>query len=203
MTVKAILAVLAGVAALGGLGPPAPPGQHYPNREKVIFWHMWTGEWQPVVEGIVKRFNESQTQYEVVPLVVPPEGALQKFLLSASGGKAPDLVSQWNPVEGTWTDRGLVRPLEEIMTPDEAARYRSEAYPVMRAHATYKGKLMAMIAGVDVSAVYYRLDQLKEVGVDKDHLPQTLEDLVALGEKMDRRDKDGNLTRIGFLPQSW
>ena len=203
MTVKAILAVLAGVAALVVLGPPAPPVQHYPNREKVIFWHMWTGEWQPVVEGIVKRFNESQTQYEVVPLVVPPEGALQKFLLSASGGKAPDLVSQWNPVEGTWTDRGLVRPLEEIMTPDEAARYRSEAYPVMRAHATYKGKLMAMIAGVDVSAVYYRLDQLKEVGVDKDHLPQTLEDLVALGEKMDRRDKDGNLTRIGFLPQSW
>lgn len=203
MTVKAVLAGLAGLATVVVLAPPPPPAQHDPRRERVVFWHMWGGEWQPVVEGIVKRFNESQARYEVVPLSIPPDGAMTKFLLSASGGKAPDLVSQWNPVLGTWSDRNLIAPLEEVMTPEEAARYRREAYPIMRAHATYKGRLMAMIAGVDVTAVYYRLDQLREVGVDQNHLPKSLEELMALGRRLDRHDAQGRLLRVGFLPSSW
>ena len=203
MTLRVVLAALAGIAAVAVLAPPAPSVQRFPNRQKVVFWHMWGNEYQPKVEEIAARFNASQTRYEVVPMYVPADGATTKFLLSASGGKAPDLVSQWNPVLGTWTDKGLVTPLEEVMTPEEAACYRREAYPVMQAHATYRGRIMAMIAGVDVTAVFYRLDQLREVGVDKDHLPQTLEDLMALGQRLDRRDAQGRLRRIGFLPSSW
>ncbi len=203
MQLKAILLSAAALAVFVVLAPPPPEVQHYPKREKVIFWHMWTAEWKPVVEGIVQRFNESQTQYEVVPLVVPADGATTKFLLSASGGSTPDLVSQWNPVLGTWSDRSLVRPLDEIMSPAEKQRYTSEAYPIMQRHATYKGRIMAMIAGVDVSALYYRLDHLKEVGLDENHLPQTLEGVMELAKKLDRRDKNGKLTRVGFLPQSW
>lgn len=203
MTVKAVLSALAGLAVVAILAPAPAPTQHYPQRQRVVFWHMWGNEFQPVVENIAKRFNESQTEYEVVPRFVPADGAMTKFLLSASGGKAPDLVSQWNPVLGTWSDRGLITPLEEVMSPEEVARYKREAYPIMKAHATYKGHLMAMIAGVDVTAVYYRLDQLKEVGVDKNHLPKTLEELMALGERLDRKDAQGHLRRIGFLPSSW
>ena len=203
MRVKTVLAGLALLGAVAVLAPPPPSTRRYPGRERVVFWHMWGNEFKPVVEGIARRFNESQARYEVVPLFVPADGATTKFLLSASGGSAPDLVSQWNPVQGTWSDKGLVRPLEEVMTPEEAARYRREAYPIMRAHATYKGRLMAMIAGVDVNAVYYRLDHLKEIGVDQDHLPTTLEGLAALGERLDRKDAQGRLVRIGFLPQSW
>ena len=203
MTAKALFGILAGVGAFAVLAPPPPPVQHDPERQKVVFWHMWTGEWQPVVERIAKRFNESQTEYEVVPLCVPADGAETKFLLSASGGKAPDLVSQWNAVLGSWSDRNLVRPLEEVMTPEEIARYHREAYPIMQRHATYGGKLRAMIAGVDLYALYYRLDHLKEVGLDADHLPTTLEGVQALGEKLNRKDANGRLTRVGFMPQYW
>ncbi|RYG19676.1 extracellular solute-binding protein [bacterium] len=191
------------LAAVVVLAPAPPPTQHFPDRQRVVFWHMWGNEYQPIVERIAKRFNESQAKYEVVPMYVPADGSMTKFLLSASGGKAPDLVSQWNPVLGTWTDRGLITPLEEVMTPEEEARYRREAYPIMQSHATYKGKLMAMIAGVDVTAVFYRLDHLREVGVDKEHLPKTLEELMALAQRLDRKDARGRLRRVGFLPSSW
>ncbi|RYG46297.1 extracellular solute-binding protein [bacterium] len=195
-------AILAAVA-VAVLAPPPPPVQHWPNREKVVFWHMWTGEWQPVVEGIAKRFNESQDQYEVVPLSIPADGAETKFMLSASGGATPDLVSQWNPILGTWTDRGLIRPIEEIMSPAERTSYLREAYPIMREHATYRDRVTAMIAGIDVYALYYRLDHLREVGRDANSLPKTLEELEALGRQLDKRNGDGRLTRIGYLPQSW
>jgi multiple sugar transport system substrate-binding protein len=191
------------IAAVVVLAPPPPPIAHLPKREPVLFWHMWSGEWQPVVENICKRFNESQTRYEVIPLQVPAAGAETKFLLSAAGGTCPDLISQWNPVLGMWSDRKLIQPVEELMTPEEKARFMREAYPIIKKHAIYKGKIMALIAGVDVNAVYYRMDYLKEVGRDQNNLPQTLEELVELGKQLDRYDKDGKLVRVGFLPQGF
>lgn len=203
MTLKTILAALTGLAVVVVLAPPAPPVQHDPRRQRVVFWHMWGNEYQPIVEGIARRFNASQSQYEVTPIYVPADGAMTKFLLSASGGRAPDLVSQWNPVMGTWSDRGLVMPLDEVMTSAEAARYRKEAYPIMQDHATYRGRLMAMVAGVDVTALYYRMDHLREIGVDGNHLPKTMEELMALAQRLDRRDAQGRLRRAGFLPKYW
>ena len=201
--IKKAVVVLVIVGIVAVLAPPAPSVQHFPRRQRVVFWHMWSGDYQPVVEGIAKRFNASQTRYEVLPLYVTADGASTKFLLSASGGKPPDLISQWSPVLGTWTDRGLLKPLDEVATPAELARYRREAYPIFRAHATYRGRIMAMISGVDLNAVYYRLDQLREVGVDRNHLPKTMEELFALAKRLERRDARGRLTRAGFLPTQW
>jgi multiple sugar transport system substrate-binding protein len=200
ISLKAVLASAFLVAAVAVLAPPPAPLQHNPARKPVYFWHMWSGEYQPVVENICRRFNESQSTYEVIPLQIPANDSQTKFLLSAAGGLAPDLVSQWNPILGMWSDRKLLTPIDELMTPADRDRYLREAYPVMRQHAVYRGRIMALIAGVDVQACFYRLDHLREVGVDENHLPKTLEDVVALGKKLDRYDKDGRLTRIGFLP---
>lgn len=162
---------------------------------------MWSGEWLPVVENICKRFNASQTKYEVIPLQIPADGSETKFLLSAAGGTAPDLVSQWNPILGSWSDRGLIRPYDDLMTPEERARFLREAYPVMRKHALYRGHIMALIAGVDVQACYYRLDHLKEIGRDQNSLPQSLEELQAISKQLDKFDENGRLRRVGFLPR--
>jgi len=200
---KAILAGVIVLAAAVVLAPPPEPLAHRPEREPVYFWHMWSGEWLPVVENICKRFNDSQTTYEVIPLQVPAGGAESKFLLSAAGGSAPDLVSQWNPILGTWTDRKLIQPIDEIMTPEEKARFLKEAYPVMKKHALYRDHIMALIAGVDVQACYYRLDHLKEIGRDANHLPKSLEELTEMAKQLDRYDKDGRLRRVGFLPRNF
>ena len=172
-----------------------------PNRKPVYFWHMWSGEWQPVVEGICKRFNDSQDKYEVIPLYVPQDGAQTKFLLTAAGGGPPDLVSQWNPVLATWTDKHLIRPVEDLMTPAEKKRYLAEAFPIFREYATYRGKIMCMVTGIDCYAAFYRLQDLHEVGRDAHSLPKTFDELVALGKQLDKRKPDGSLIRAGLLPQ--
>jgi multiple sugar transport system substrate-binding protein len=137
----------------------------------------------------------------VVPLQIPAGGSETKFLLSAAGGTTPDIVSQWNPVLGMWSDRGLIQPIDDLMTPEERAKFKAEAYPVMQKHATYKGRTMALIAGIDVHACYYRLDHLKEIGRDEKSLPKTLEELTEMAKRLDRRDDSGRLRRVGFLPR--
>lgn len=200
------LSYAATVVAAGILawGPERPQTSLRSGRTPVIFWHMWNEkEWRDVVEDIAHRFNESQSEYEVIPLPVPPEDAEIKFLLAGAGGDPPDLVSQWMPVLGIWSDRKLIQPVEDQMTPAERTKYLAEAYPIIKRHAIYKDKIMAIVAGVDVHAVYYRLDDLKEVGRDKEHLPKTLEELTQLARQLDRRDKDGKLNRAGFLPGNY
>ena len=195
-----LLAVSAvGLAAL--LLPPPPPDAHMPHRKPVYFWHPWSGDFEPYLIKACERFNASQTEHEVIPVFTPNGGGDTKFLLSEAGGEGPDLVVQWGAVTGPWTDQGLLRPIDSVMTHEERARYDAEAYPIAKKYSTYHGKYMCVVPGVDSYAVYYRLDDLKEVGRDENSLPTTLDDLVALGKKLDRRDKDGNLRRIGFLPE--
>jgi multiple sugar transport system substrate-binding protein len=62
---------------------------------------------------------------------------------------------------------------------------------------------MALVDGLDLAAVYYRADHLKEVGIDGNHLPKTLEELVDLGKKLDKFDSSHHLTRVGYLPKGF
>ncbi|MGV3614697.1 MAG: extracellular solute-binding protein [Fimbriimonas sp.] len=201
MKLRAMLAGALALVAVAILAPAPAPLEKRKEREPVYFWHMWSGEWLAVVENICKRFNDSQTEYEVVPLQIPAGGSETKFLLSAAGGATPDLVSQWNPILGMWSDRGLIQPWDAVMTPEELARFKAEAYPAMQKHAFYKGRVMALIAGLDVNACYYRLDHLREIGLDEKSLPKTLEELTEVAKRLDRRDDQGRLRRVGFLPR--
>ena len=74
---KAFIA-LAVIAVLGMVFSWAVSGgsrRKYPDRTPVRFWHMWTAEWKVVDEDICDRINESQDEYEVIPLSVPGHSA--------------------------------------------------------------------------------------------------------------------------------
>ncbi len=189
------VAAVAIVFALPGASPRA-----YPQREPVRFWHMWTAEWKVVVEDIVKRFNESQTEFEVIPLSVPGTAADSKFLLSVAGGDPPDVMAQWNQVIPKWADSGLIVALNELMSQEEWQAFQRDAYPAVKKIGMYKGNLYGVTTGLNIWACYCRADYLREAGLDPDRFPETLEGLVAWGEQLHRFDAHGGLTRIGFLP---
>jgi multiple sugar transport system substrate-binding protein len=136
-----------------------------------------------------------------VPVSIPDDALTVKFLLSAAGGDTPDILLNWEAVLGMWTAKGLIRPLDDLMTPNERRLFLAQTYPIVKRNAMVNGKIMAMIDGLDFWAVYYRLNDLKEVGLDENHLPKTLEELVKIGQKLDRYDGDHHLRRVGFLPQ--
>ncbi len=188
----------AGVAGIFAL--PGPEPRHYPERIPVRFWHMWTAEWKVIVERIAERFNESQDIYEVIPLSVPGAAADSKFLLAVAGGDPPDVMAQWNPVIPKWAESGLLIKLNELMTPEEWDRFRREAYPAVQKIGIYKGDLYGVTTGLNAWACFVRLDHLREAGLDMRDFPDSLEELMVWGDKLNRFDASGALTRIGFLP---
>lgn len=202
----AVTAVTLLLVVMGALAVCALPGgtpRKYPNRIPVRFWHMWTTEWKDVVERIVDRFNESQDKYEVLPLSVPMTAANAKFLIAVAGGAPPDVMAQWFPVIPKWAESGLLTKLDELMTPGEWAAFQRDAYPAVKKIGIYQDHLYGVTTGLNAFACYLRLDYLREAGLDPNRLPQTLEELFAWGDKLNRFDSAGHLARIGFLPMGF
>jgi multiple sugar transport system substrate-binding protein len=199
-----IISLLALLALLVLCALPQPTARKYPHRIPVRFWHMWTAEWEVTIDRIAERFNESQDKYEVIPLCVPGGStADSKFLLAVAGGDPPDVMAQWDQVLPKWADSHMLMPLDKFMTPAEWQAFQRTAYPSVLKIGTYQHHLYGMSCGMNVFALYYRVDQLRAAGLDPHHLPQTLEELLAWGDKLNRFDKQGNLVRMGFMPQGF
>jgi multiple sugar transport system substrate-binding protein len=181
------------------MASPSPALRKHKDRREVRLWHMWSGEWKDVIEGIVAEYNASQTEFEVVPLSLP-NGAQSKLQMGIAGGDPPDLMVEWNPILPTWAEAGLLQKLDELMTPEERARYDAQAYPIVKRVGGYRGHIYGLAVGLNLTACYVRTDFLKEVGLPEEWVPETLEELEEVGKRLDKFDGKGNLTRIGFNP---
>ena len=178
-----------------------PPAGH--PRIPVYYWHMWSGQWQPTMERVVAEFNSSQDKYQVIPLQVPYGSADSKFLMSVAGGNPPDVMAQWTQAISTWSQDGVLQPLDTRMTPAEKKFFQQGTFPVIHQNGWYKGHLYGLVMSVDVYACYYRPDQFRAAGLDPDRFPATLEELTAVGRKLDLKDSAGRYTRLGFLPSTF
>lgn len=190
------LAVLVNVMALRHHGEEGK----YSKRTPVHLWHMWTGDYEKDLQRYVDSFNKSQNEIEIIPLSVPESVTQSKFLLATASGDPPDMMWHWMPTVPKWADDGVIQPIDAIMTPDEWKKYKRSMFPIAEKMAMYKGRLYAVIPYCDVRGLFYRVDDLQEAGLDPNHLPQTLEELDKWATKLNRFDKKGNLTRIGFMP---
>jgi multiple sugar transport system substrate-binding protein len=173
------------------------------GRQQVRFWHLLNGEWLAPTLKLVERFNQSQSRYEVTPLLVTAAEADSKLLLATAGGDPPDAMLVWTQGTSVWGESGLLQPLDTFMTKEERQRFDTEAYPVISKSGWHKGHLYGITCGFDLFVCYYRADHFRQAGLDPNHFPETLEDLIAAGEKLHRFDASGNLTRLGFLPQTF
>ncbi|HEX5324323.1 MAG TPA: ABC transporter substrate-binding protein [Capsulimonadaceae bacterium] len=185
---------------------PARPAPDTPKRIPVHLWHMWSGEWLPVIDRVCDEFNKSQDKYEVIPLEIPWGGGGEsdaKFLLSTAGGDPPDVMVQWTEAIDQWAQAGVLSPLDPRMTPAERHHFITADYPAVRRNGFYKGHLYGLTVGFDIYACYWRPDQWRAAGLDPNHFPTSLEALVAAGNKLNQYDSSDRLTRLGFLPQDF
>lgn len=189
-----IAAVTVVVFATGSSTP-----REYPQRKLVRFWHRWQGDWEKQVNKIVGAFNKSQNEFEVVPVSIPGTGSDAKLILGAIGGDPPDLMSMASGSVANLAANGLIAKLEGFMSPAERKAFFEDSYPSIRDIGMFRGHCYGITIGADLAALYVNVKQLREQGLDPDRFPKTLEDLEEWGMKLNRWDKQRNLTRLGFL----
>jgi len=166
-------------------------------REQITFWHLWGGRDRPIVERIVRRFNDSQDQYTVRPIAMPGSNLDLKFFLSVAGGDPPDLLSHDDPVVADWAHRGVLTPLDKLASPDEYRRLNQWLFPAARQLGTYNSRLYALPSGLDIRALYCNQTLLAEHGLK---LPRTTDDLDRIAERIAPSSGPVGRKRMGYLP---
>ena len=161
------------------------------DREQVVFWHFWGGEQRQAVQEIVRRFNASQSQYQVIEVSVPGQNLDMKFFMSLVGGDAPDLLNQDDQVVAQWANRGVLTPIRELVQDeDEYNRLLDWLNPSARKIGTYDDELYALCNAIDIRALFYRKDALGGHSP-----PATIAELDRIAQRPDTDD-----SRMLYLP---
>ena len=159
------------------------------GKQKVNFWYLWGGEEAKTLESIIAAYNSSQDKYEVVGLSTPDQ---QKIITAISGGQGPDIADDFGASVPKYAGENIAMSLDDLIARDKLDT--SDFVDAALKHQQFKGKTYSLPLSINVYALYYNKDLLKAAGITT--LPQTLEELMAMSEKL-TKVKDGAVTQLG------
>ncbi|MBB5234019.1 ABC transporter substrate-binding protein [Deinococcus budaensis] len=191
---KTLLALL----ALGTAAAPLASAQTYSGpRVQLTFLHGFTGPDRPVMESLIKKFNETYPNIQVRATAQPWGTTWQQLPSLVASGRAPDVVVINEDQITNFVARGAVSPLTaaELKTAGiDKARFFGPLFQT----ADYQGQSY----GVPISSVayvmFYNKDLMKKVGLDPNKPPRTRAEFLTAAQKC-TVDKSGkNATQAGF-----
>lgn len=169
----------------------------------VSFWHNFGGIDKEVVDEMIDTWNKANPDIQVEGTFVSAEGrgglVLQEKLLTAiAGGTPPDVAYFNRHSTASWAVRNSFMPLNSLA---DAAGMKEEDYlPFAWRESNWKGNLYSLPFNTDTRGLYWNKDLFREVGLDPEVPPVTIEELDAYAEKLTKLDARGRLERIGFIP---
>jgi multiple sugar transport system substrate-binding protein len=168
------------------------------GREEVVFWHFWGGADRQIVEDVVRRFNESQSEFFVRAVAMPGNNLDLKFFLSVTGGDPPDLLNIDDPVIADWALRGAIQPLNAFATREEIQALDEWLVPAAQQLGKVNGRYYALCNGLDIRALYYNQTMLTEYGLQA---PKSLDELDAIAQRIAPAENSQS-EQFGYLPDS-
>lgn len=165
----------------------------FTREASIVSWGFGVEETNPMAFSRVDAFRKA---YPTIKLEVVPEYDDQKLLTAAASKQLPDLLWIDRFAISGWAARGVLMPLDDMITGSEFDM--SRFYESAVTEATYDGKLFGVPQFMDVRALYVNHDALAEIGVD----PATLDtsnwdQLSEYGAKLVKRTGD-KVDRWGF-----
>lgn len=200
MTMKrSILAVL----MLAGCLAAFQPGPAVAATE-IYWWHAMGGALGESVNGLAERFNQSQSDYVVVPVykgnyTETMTGAIAAF----RARKHPHIVQVFEVGTATMmAAEGAVYPVYQLMQdmqePFDQSRYIAA---VAGYYATPEGNMLSLPFNSSTPVLYYNKDAFRKAGLDPEKPPRTWPELA----KVSRTLIQAGAVKYGFTVgwQSW
>ena len=200
----AFLAYAVVLAACGG-GEGEEQGVRTPTGPvKIALWHSETAANQESIQRLVDRFNASQSEVQVA---VAFQGTyvdqLNKTVAFLGTGNAPNLVLQDANHTQFLIDSGAVTPVQTFI--DQEDYDLSDFDQKAVDFCTINGQLYPMPFTISVPMIFYNKVAFREVGLDPEHAPATLEEVREASERLLKKDSAGNVIRSGIVLEinSW
>ena len=165
---------------------------------EITYWQYWTAFEGKAIEKLVDKFNRTHSNIKVKMLTISEPR--KKTMLSIIGRTPPDVISSiaaWVP---ELASKGAIIPLDAYCK--ENMINENLFIPVFWKMLNLNGHTWALPTTPTATALYWNKSLFQEAGLAPNKPPKTLSEIEAFAEKITKKDKDGKINQIGFLP-SW
>jgi multiple sugar transport system substrate-binding protein len=188
--------LLSGFLAGCGNSEEASAGTTEDGKKVVDFWTFWGSETRrPIIEKIIKDFNESQDEIVVKHTYLPWGDIWTKNLASIAAGDPADVIINDINSVAQRAENEQVEDLSKYIGDDLKEQY----YPHLWETVEYEGKPYAVPFNTDTRLLFYNKDAFKEAGLDPEKPPKTWDELEEYAKKLDKKNGD-QFERVGFYP---
>ncbi|HEV2126943.1 MAG TPA: extracellular solute-binding protein [Chloroflexota bacterium] len=192
-------------ACAPGSEPAAQPGLTEQPVE-VEYWDGWTGVGYAGPDGMVAKIMDSFMRKHPAITVrqehIPGGELVNKLTAATTAGTPPDVVMLFNSDGKLYSlaNGGLIQPLEKVANSAELKRLKDWVHPAIWDLGIYNGKVYGLAMWTQSYAIVYNKAHFREVGLNPDRGPQTLDELATYAEKLTKRDSSapGGYARLGF-----
>jgi len=191
--------LLAAATALAMMSPAIAEA-----KTQITWWHAMGGELGQKVNEIAKKFNASQSEYEVVPVY---KGTYTETMTAAIAAfrahKQPDIVQVFEVGTATMmAAKGAIYPVYQLMK-DTGEKFNPDDYlaAVTGYYTDTDGNMLSMPFNSSTPILYYNKDAFEKAGLDPNTPPKTWKDVADFSQKI----LDSKAAKCGFTTgwQSW
>jgi multiple sugar transport system substrate-binding protein len=166
----------------------------------VELWHFWAS---PVRRNAIRRVVAMcQTQLPNIKVndTVKPFGDIWTANVAAvaAGSGMPDVIVEDRPKLPQLAADGIESDLQALIDRDKVDS--KVFYPFTWNQTLYQGHSYGIPFETDVRIMFYNKTMFTDEGLDPEKPPKTWDDLWALADKLDKKDANGNYTRMAFFP---
>jgi multiple sugar transport system substrate-binding protein len=162
---------------------------------RLRFWHAWGGYEGKAIQDLVNEFNRTH------PGIIVEASQFtigDKLLASIAGGKPPDIATVWSYMLTPMGESGAFLPLNDYMT---SSGYTRESYlPNVWEYGLYGDKRWGVPTTLNVIAIYYLTEAVRQAGLDPARPPKTTAELARWSQLLTQRSPEKGTTRLGLVP---
>jgi sn-glycerol 3-phosphate transport system substrate-binding protein len=145
-------------------------------QTEIQWWHAMTGANNEVVETLAKEFNESQSEYRIVPVFkgTYPE-TLQAGIAAYRAGNPPHIIQVFDVGTGVMMNaEGAILPVAEVLEKGGETFDKSQYLPgIVAYYSRPDGTMLSFPYNSSSPILYYNKDIYEKAGLDPNDPPET------------------------------
>lgn len=182
--------ILASLLLAIGLAAPAAA-----QNVEIEYWQYTFETRVRAMDELIQKFQAANPTIKVKHVHFPYADYRTKVSAAMAANQGPDVVQLFYGWLNDFTAAKILQPLPTDVFPP--AKIDSEYFPMVQ--AMKRGNAyMALPTAVRSLAVFYNTKLMEEAGLDPKNPPKTLDEMLAAGRKMTKKDGAGNITQVGI-----
>ena len=162
---------------------------------EIEYWQYFFKERVTAIDALIKTFEAANPGIKVKHTHFPYAQYQTKVAAAVPAGEGPDVVQLYYGWLEEYRKANLLAPLPKDQF--DPAQVEKDFFPIVKAMKA-EGSYWGLPTAVRSMALFYNKTLMKEAGLDPSKPPATLDEMIAMGSKIAKRDAAGNTLVAGF-----